>query len=317
MTKVSIIVPIYNGEDYIEKCLDSLISQTLNDIEIIVVNDGSTDKSQLIINEYLNKDDRIKSYTKPNGGLGDARNFGISKANGEYIGFVDSDDYVAPFMYEKLYNEAIKSSSDVVESNFVWVYPNKERLDNASYFKNNKDLFLNIRVIVTNKIFSKSLIDKYNINFPVALLYEDILFTYKVLAHTNNISFIEDITYYYVQRPSSLSNFQTSRVSDIFKIFEKLIEYYKLKEVYDQNASRIEYLFVRYLMGSSLLRIIKIKDHKLRNKILKDNWIFLDSYYPSWKNNIYLQNKGLRNFYYRSINKITYWFLPLLFKYKK
>ena len=115
--KVSIIVPVYNVEKYIKKCLDSLVHQTLSDIEIIVVNDGSPDNSELIINQYLKKYSNIKYFKKENGGQGSARNFGLSKAIGKYIMFVDSDDYVDITMAEKMYNSAIANNSDMVICN--------------------------------------------------------------------------------------------------------------------------------------------------------------------------------------------------------
>ncbi len=104
MKKVSVIVPVYNVENYITKCLESLVSQTLQDMEIIIVNDGSTDNSQQIIDNFVKKyPEKIKAFIKDNGGLSDARNFGIDRAIGEFIGFVDSDDYVTPTMFEQMY----------------------------------------------------------------------------------------------------------------------------------------------------------------------------------------------------------------------
>ena len=114
MKKVSVIVPVYNVEKYIDKCLNTLVNQTLKDIEIIIVNDGSPDNSQEIIDKYQKKyPKKIKSYIKENGGQGSARNFGLEKATGEYIGYVDSDDFIELDMYEKLYNKAKKHDLDI------------------------------------------------------------------------------------------------------------------------------------------------------------------------------------------------------------
>ena len=112
MKKVSVIVPVYNVENYITKCLESLVSQTLQDMEIIIVNDGSTDNSQQIIDNFVKKyPEKIKAFIKDNGGLSDARNFGIDRAIGEFIGFVDSDDYVTPTMFEQMYLLGKKSQN--------------------------------------------------------------------------------------------------------------------------------------------------------------------------------------------------------------
>ena len=122
MIKVSVIVPFYNVEKYIEKCLISLVNQTLKEIEIILVNDGSKDKSEKIAKEFEQKyPTKIKYYEKPNGGLGDARNYGIQYAIGEYIAFLDSDDYVEPTMYEEMYKKACNEHSDYVECRYQYL----------------------------------------------------------------------------------------------------------------------------------------------------------------------------------------------------
>ena len=123
MTKVSIIVPVYNVEDYLPKCLETLVNQTLGDMEIIVVNDGATDGSQAVIDSFVSRYSNVKSLIKPNGGLSDARNYGMPYATGEYIGFVDSDDYVDLDMYENLYRKAKEADYDIVECNLHHVYP--------------------------------------------------------------------------------------------------------------------------------------------------------------------------------------------------
>ena len=318
MIKVSIIVPVYNTKEYLEKCLDSLINQTLKDIEIIVVNDGSTDDSQSIIDKYLKKDKRIKSIIKKNGGLGDARNYGINEASGEYIGFVDSDDYVELTMFEKLYNKAKKENSDIVECNLYWVYPNETRLDTANYYNYKKDIMYNIRVMVCNKIFKRDVISKQNILFPVGIRYEDIVFTYKLLPYVKTISYIDEAFYYYIQRGSSLSNEQNSKVRDIFEGLDIVREYYKNMNLHKKYEKEIEYLNIKLLLGSSFLRILGIRNGKLRKEILVENWEYLNKNYPNWKKNEYLKNsKSLKNKYYRMLNKLFYMLSSLLFGIKE
>ena len=133
MAKVSIIVPVYNVEKYIEKCLKSLVNQTLKDIEIIIVNDGTKDNSQRIVDKYTKKYDFVKSYIKENGGLSSARNYGLKYANGEYIAFVDSDDYVDKDMYEIMYNKAKSNDFDVVVCNLKYIYDSSASLVSSTY----------------------------------------------------------------------------------------------------------------------------------------------------------------------------------------
>ena len=122
---VSIIVPVYNVEQYLEKCVNSIINQSYKNLEIILVDDGATDNSGKICDELAKLDNRIKVYHKENGGLSDARNYGVERATGEYIGFVDSDDYIDPKMYEKLYEAIKKENVDVVECSFKIIYPGR------------------------------------------------------------------------------------------------------------------------------------------------------------------------------------------------
>lgn len=316
MIKVSVIVPVYNSALYLDKCLDSLVNQTLKDIEIIVVNDGSTDNSQEIINKYIKKDKRIVSIVKGNGGLGDARNYGIKKATGKYIGFVDSDDHVDLNMYEDLYKTAEKENSDIVECNFYWSYKNKLKEDKPKYnYDSKEDIFNNIRVMVCNKIFRKELVIKNKIMFPQGVKYEDILFTYKILPHVNKISYIGKAYYYYIQRQNSLSNNQNEKTKDIFVLLDEIKKYYKSNNIYNDYKDNIEYINIRYLLGSSFLRIIKIENRVLREKILKENWQFLNIRFPNWKSNKYLKTKlSSKKIYYLIVNKFTYNIFACIFR---
>ena len=129
MTKISIIVPIYNVEKYLKRSLDSLVNQTLKDIEIILVDDGSTDNSHKIAEGYKKNYSNVLLVTKENGGLSDARNFGLQYASGEYIAFVDSDDYVESQMFERMYNLSENGQKKIIESNFLWEFPDKKVKD--------------------------------------------------------------------------------------------------------------------------------------------------------------------------------------------
>ena len=193
MVKVSVIVPAYNAEKYIDKCLESLINQTLKDIEIIVVNDGSKDNTLEKINKYSDK--RIKLLNlKENKGIGHARNEGIKKALGEYIGFVDSDDYVDKNMFEKMYEKASKEKLDIVVCDFYKQIENtnqtiKEIIPNFknTTLKNNSNLLLDINLAPWNKIYKRKLIVDNKIHFDEKLKYEDVPFVVKSLDKAKNI----------------------------------------------------------------------------------------------------------------------------------
>ena len=136
MKKVSVIIPVYNVEEYLEECMESVIHQTLKEIEILCVNDGSTDHSLQILEQYAKKDDRIRIISQKNGGYGKAMNQGLDAASGEYIGIVESDDYADPEMFEEMYNVASSNQLDVVKSGFYYYYSiPKERNEKEEKFQ--------------------------------------------------------------------------------------------------------------------------------------------------------------------------------------
>ena len=315
MTSVSIIVPVYNTEKYLRKCLDSLVNQTLYNIEILVVNDGSTDNSQSIIDEYKAKYPIIKALKKENGGLSDARNYAFSHVKGEYIGFVDSDDYVENNMFEKMYNVAKQNNLDIVECNFTWEYPKKSKVDYGQKYINYDEFYLFGRVMACNKIFRTSAIKENKITFPVGLRYEDIEFFYKLTPYVTNTTLVEDSLYHYVQRNNSIINNQNAKTEDIFVILDDLVSFYKEKNIYQKYIYNLEYLYIRFLMGSSFLRMVKIKDRKTRKKLLEKSFNELNEKYPNWKENKLLEIKSKKNFYYKTINKFTFKIYSFIFRF--
>ena len=308
MPKVSIIVPVYNVEDYIKKCLDSLLNQTLKDIEIIIVNDGSKDNSEKIIKEYeKNNPEKIVYIKKENGGLSDARNYGLPYAKGEYIAFLDSDDYVELDMYEKMYELAKKENSDMVECDFYWEYPNKTKVDIGEKYSNQKERLQKARVVAWNKLIKRSILEEAKIRFPKGFRYEDVEFTYKLIPYLNKVSFVKEPFIHYIQRENSISNVQNERTKEIFEVLEHVIEYYKEKGLYKEYEQELEYTYTRILLCSSLRRIVKIKDKKIRNELINKTWNNLNSKFPNWKKNKILnEEKTSKNRYMKSINSFTY-----------
>ena len=202
MPKVSVVVPFYNVGQYIEKCLESLVNQTLEDIEIILVNDGSQDNSAQKVKQYQQKyPQKIKCYEKPNGGLGDARNFGINYATGEYIAFLDSDDYVELTMYEEMYQIAKQENADMVECDFWWEYPKKKRQDVGTEYLNQKDMMEKARVVAWNKLIKTEIFQNHpEARFSVGLRYEDVEGFYKILPYIKKVAFVRKCFIHYIQR---------------------------------------------------------------------------------------------------------------------
>ena len=309
MPKVSVIVPFYNVEKYIEKCLNSLVNQTLEEIEIILVNDGSQDNSEKIAKEFQEKyADKIKYYEKSNGGLGDARNFGINYATGEYTAFLDSDDYVEPSMYEEMYEKAKQEDADMVECDFWWEYPNKIIEDIGPEYANQKEMLYKSRVVAWNKLIKTEIYKNHpEARFAVGLRYEDVEGFYKILPYIKKISYVRKCFIHYIQRQGSISNTQNKRNEEIFTVLDNVIDYYKKNNLYDEFQEEIEYIYARYLLCSSFLRIVKIKDKNIKQELLNKTWKSLNTKFPNWKMNTILnKNKNMKNLYIRSVNQYTF-----------
>ena len=226
MKSVSVIVPFYNVENYIEKCLETLVNQTLEDIEIIIVNDGSQDRSIDVVKRFLGKyPEKLVYLEKENGGLSDARNYAIPYAKGEYIAFLDSDDYVEKTMYKDMYELAKKENSDMVECDFYWEYPDKKKEDIGNLYSNKKEMMEKVRVVAWNKLIKKEVLDKSKVLFPKGLRYEDVEFTYKLIPFLDKVSFLKKACVHYIQREGSISNKQNERNKEIFQVLdnEKII----------------------------------------------------------------------------------------------
>lgn len=308
MVKVSIIVPAYNVEQYIEKCLETLVNQTLDEIEIIVVNDGSTDGTKEKIEKFVERyPEKIKCYDKSNGGLSDARNYGIPYAQGKYIGFVDSDDYVELNMFEEMYKKAEVENSDMVECDFIWEYPNKKRIDTGRLYAGKKEAFIYARVVAWNKLIKKETLEKSGIEFPKGLRYEDTEFFYKLLPCLNKISFVKIPMVHYIQRSNSIANTQNERVKEIFTIWDNILKFYKAKNLYDEYKDEIEYTYSRFLLCSSLLRIVKVANRSVRKELEERTWKELNTNFPNWKENpILKREKGAKAMYMKSVNSSNF-----------
>lgn len=308
MPKVSIIVPFYNVESYIERCLETLVNQTLQEIEIILVNDGSKDRTINIVNKFKEKyPEKIVYLEKENGGLSDARNFGIPYAKGEYIAFLDSDDYIELNMYETMYEIAKKEKSDMVECDFYWEYPDKKRIDKGIIYNGKNEMLEKVRVVAWNKLIKRDVIQRAQIEFPKGLRYEDVEFTYKLIPYLEKVSFCKEPMVHYIQREGSISNSQNERTIEIFNVLDNVIKYYKEKNLYNKFEEELEYVYVRYAFCSSFLRIVKIQDEKLKDKLLEETWENVNKNFPNWKHNeILKKQKNKKNLYLKTINKFTY-----------
>lgn len=213
MIKISIIVPIYNKEKYLIKCIDSIINQTFSDFELILIDDGSSDWSPRICDQYSKIDKRITIIHKENGGISDARNVGLKLAKADYVGFVDPDDYIEKDMYEKLFFACIKYKSDISMCGRYDIYKNAKntrfsfkwlKLWSAKEAIKNLLQWNNIDSALWDKIFKRELFE--DILFPVWKYHEDIFVLVKILSKTNKVAHIGESKYYYCHRINSITS---------------------------------------------------------------------------------------------------------------
>lgn len=302
--KVSVIVPVYNVEEYLEKCLDSLGKQTLKEIEIIVVNDESPDNSQKIIDKYSKKYTTIHGYQKKNGGVSDARNFGIQKATGEYIAFVDGDDYVTLDMYEKMYNKAKSGNFDVVVCDLNYVYEDGSIKTISSRIEhdttNIKKTYIDMYPCVWNKIYARELFNK-KIEFKKGVWFEDVDFLYKIFPYIKTIGVVKEPLNQYVQRTGSITKTFDKRLYDYIDNFNDLIKFYEERNIYNTYKKELEYCYVRYLYATFIRQATHFDEDEF-NKAVKVAIENVKEHFPKYRKNKYFY-RGIKGIYLVLLNK--------------
>ena len=214
---ISVIIPIYKVEEYLDHCIKSIVEQTYRKLEIILVDDGSPDKCPLKCDEWAERDGRIRVIHKKNGGLSDARNVGMSIATGSYISFIDSDDWISPDFYEKLYRSITESNAQIAASGIVWAY--NDHLQYDDFIDALKTLIQGrgFYAVAWNKLYKKSLFD--GIEFPIGKLHEDEFVTYKLVGKATKLVLCQKVFYYYRQREGSIMKEWSIRHLDALDAF--------------------------------------------------------------------------------------------------
>ena len=247
--KLSIIVPVYNVEKYLEECVDSLLNQTLQDLEIFLVDDGSTDSSGEIADRYAREyPDKVHTLHLNNGGQGRARNAALPMASGDYVGFVDSDDWIERDMYEKLLDRAEKTGADVVVCDFLEHYADGREQTLPACFQDHP---LSAAGSSCNKIFRRSLIG--DLRFPEGLWYEDFYFSAVMLLRSKRTEFIPEPLYVYRRgQESTMHNNNARKNLDMLKIME-LIE----REIGEDAREDFDFLVINHVVLDSISRLAR------------------------------------------------------------
>ena len=279
MTKVSIIVPIYNSEKYLSKCIDSLLNQTEKNIEVLLINDGSTDNSEKLIKKY--KDKRITYISKRNEGIGKTRNLGIDKAKGEYLMFIDSDDYIKETCVEKMLKKAEKNNCDLVVSDFLKDYGDHFGEVIIPSFKDTSlkkrpNILNNINLGPCNKLYKKELIG--DIRFVENLKYEDVTFVIYALRNAKRIGKVDEFLSYYVIHGGSETTTRDERIFDIIEVNREM------GEILSEDCYKEAFLdlSVAILLDYSI-QTRYIPDRKVRHKFISAVFKRLNEIDKKWK----------------------------------
>ena len=313
MKRLSVIIAIYNVEKYLRKCLESLSLQTYDDVEFICVNDGSTDQSQDVIAEFVKRDHRFISLIKENGGLSDARNFGLENSDSEYVMFVDGDDFVDPKMCEAavFYMDSFKL--DMLVFGYRQYYLKSGRsedirllIPNGVYeLKKNPEILAYMPNCAWNKIYKRCLFA--DIRYPKGLLNEDLATTFRLLYQAKKVGFEDRALYnYLIDREGNITSTINEKIYDVIKACEILIAYYIDHEAFKEYYDELNYVVERNCL-TALRKVMSVKDKKFVNDFIDAVFRFKGQYFKrrnkKYKiaidkgDSIYL-HKGLLKAYY-------------------
>lgn len=310
MPKISIIIPVYNSENYLEKCLDSVFSQTFDDYEVIIVNDGSPDGSQAVIDRYLKKyPHKIIALRQENAGQAAARNRGLSVAGGEFVFFVDSDDYLHKAALQTAYSRVVSQALDIVC--FQLFQDNAGVITQASYricrhSDPVKQYILN-ETSPCNKLIRRSLLVDNGLSFSVGRIYEDLELIPQLALYTTKIGFIDTPLYYYVihQDSSMRQTAYNAKLASIYPVAEQL----KNAFLHTPHVRELEYLYIEHLLHGAVLRYLQypegVEDIRRICHIMKCT-------FPHWQKNPYYRSMGIK---YKIVCTLAYHKLLRLLKF--
>lgn len=321
--KVSVVVPVYNTEKYLRKCLDSLVNQTLDGVEIVAVNDGSPDGCRAILEEYKEKyPERMIVLHKENGGQASARNLAFQHCSGEYIGFLDSDDFVKPEMFERMYQKALENGADYVACGYTDVtYEDDREIVLQEYVasrpaKKTEDMFFGALASPFLHLYKRELIVENHITFPEGVIYEDTAFYLDLIPYVKRLAVIEESLAYRLRHSNSTMTIaKKEKVANIFPVLQHSIDFYREKGFYEKYRDALEYFCVRVLLCSSMQRISRVGSYRDAKELTDRTLTMLRDNFPDYKKSKLFRG-GLQNLYMRSFNQVTSRLYLVIFRIK-
>ncbi len=294
MPTLSFVVPVYNVEQFLPRCLDSLVAQSGCDLEILCVNDGATDSSPEILEDYAKRYPHLITVLhKENGGLSDARNFGLERARGEYVAFVDSDDFLREDFALLAVSKMEKEGLDLLLTDFSYYYesgrtvPVKARKGLSSDLR--REALLSAPM-AWMRLYRRSLLEE--IRFVKGIYYEDLEMTPRALLAAKKVGFLEESVYFYVQREGSIMNQSAfnKKFLDIFKVLDRVYRAYEASGKLTEYEKEIEYLYLEHLFRSAALRFVPFRERGALMDLVRGA---VKEKFPQWRNNPYLKKSSL------------------------
>lgn len=298
---VSVIVPVYNVQAYLDRCVQSIVDQTYSNLEILLIDDGSTDESYRLMQNWAEKDKRIHLLQKTNGGLSDARNFGIQRAQGEYLAFIDSDDFIRPAMIEKMLAAMVEQRAQIGVCDMEYLYDDG-RVEFASGgefavgdVKTHPEL-IRMNNSACNKLFARSLFQ--DIEFPVGKWYEDLATIPMICFNAERIVKVNEAFYVYYQRSGSIAHSANPKIFDIYKAIQRVIEYIEVHcddtSLKNQFIQEMKHCYIIHGLDLTTLRIKDFDESEDRGKYLAENMKQLKRCYPDWEQDAFVKSAGLK-----------------------
>ncbi len=293
MKKISVIVPVYNTSKYLKKCFDSILLQKYKNIELIIINDGSTDNSLEVIKEYQKKDNRIIVIDKKNSGQADCRNIGIDASTGDYLMFVDSDDYLEMNALEILIKYINDKNCDILCFDYFSVIDDKKIHETSinNYTNDIKRNYYLSNPSPWNKIFKTKILKEKGFKFLVGYIYEDLATIPLTTFYADKIDYINIPLYNYIMRSGSTMHQKryNSKLENIYYALDYLFE--NTKKESNKYDKELEYMFIEHLLHASTLRFLKYEN---TDDLIKKNANIILKKFPNWYKNIYYKKQTIK-----------------------
>ena len=323
MPKATVIVPVYNVEDYLEKCVNSILAQTLKDFELLLVDDGSTDGSGALCDQLAQRDPRIRVIHQENQGLGGARNTGIAQAQGEWLLLVDSDDWIEPTTLERTVDAGETCSAQLVmfgyravneEGRVVQTFVEETPKGQALTLADRTDLLLTAPSACL-RLYRRDLLERTEIRFPPRVWYEDMRTTPKLMIQADRVVFLDFVGYNYLQRKGSITKNQNAdRNREILDAFQDLLGYFRQEGQFDRFRQELCYLTLFHVYLTASVRVLLI-DRK--HPLLAQFREYLNTQFPDYRQCRYLSRLSKSHrLLFRLLELRQYGLIALLFRLK-